>query len=72
MTEQQPLAVEVRRGAPSDDELAAVIAVVTEAYAEEAATAVAPEGPVRSRWRLAARGPRHPLSRERGWTGSAW
>jgi hypothetical protein len=60
--------IEVRRGRPNDEEIAALIAVVGGAYLAEAADA-APVGPARSRWELSARGLRTPLPRERGWGG---
>ena len=63
-----PPDIRVRRGNPTDEELAALIAVVGGAYlAESAETAVAP--PARSRWELSARGLRRPLDRDRGWGG---
>lgn len=67
-TEGQPpgVTIDVRRGAPTDDELAALIAVVTEAYAGEAAEAIAEE-PVRTAWSVTQRGLRVPLARELGW-----
>lgn len=59
---------EVRRGAPTPEELAALIAVVGDAYGSEQAGETAT--PVtRSRWELSARGLREPLRRERGWGG---
>ena len=63
------VSIDVRRGNPTEAELAALMAVVTEAYAEESAEATAPESPPRSRWRLSARGTRSALPRERGWGG---
>ena len=63
-----PLAIEIVRGTPTDAELAALIAVVSEAYATEASQAAAT--PVaRSRWHVAARGLRAPLRRDLGWGG---
>jgi hypothetical protein len=62
--------VDVRRGNPTDEELAAVIAVVDAAWTQEAAAAVAAEPARRSRWQLSARGLRTPLPREQGWSGS--
>ncbi|MDQ1083240.1 MULTISPECIES: acyl-CoA carboxylase subunit epsilon [Microbacterium] len=61
--------VEVVRGAPTEEELAAAIVVVTEEYAREVAGATAPDEPVRSRWELNARGLRQPLDRAAGWNG---
>lgn len=62
-----PLRVEVARGNPTDEELAALVAVVTAAYAEEAGDALADDEPTRSAWSLSQRGLRQPLARERGW-----
>jgi hypothetical protein len=62
----QGVTIDVRRGAPADDELAALIAVVSEAYAGEAAEAVAEE-PVRTAWSVTQRALREPLRREVGW-----
>ena len=62
-----PLAIEVLRGNPTDEELAALIAVVGEAYSTEAADAVAGEPRRRSAWALSARALRSPLPRELGW-----
>ena len=59
--------VDVRRGAPTGDELAAMIAVVTEAYAEETAAATADDEAVRSGWSLSQRSLRTPLRRDLGW-----
>jgi phenylpyruvate tautomerase PptA (4-oxalocrotonate tautomerase family) len=61
------IAVDITRGAPTPEELAALIAVVTEAYAVEAATAVVDDEPARSAWSYSQRGLREPLQRERGW-----
>ncbi|MCR2801739.1 acyl-CoA carboxylase subunit epsilon [Microbacterium sp. zg-Y818] len=59
--------VDVRRGSPTEEDLAAVIAVVTEAYEREAADAVVDDPPVRPGWERAARGLRQPLDRQSGW-----
>ena len=59
--------VEVRRGSPSGDELAALIAVVTEAYAEESAGATADDSAARTGWSLSQRPLREPLRRDLGW-----
>ena len=61
------ITVEVLRGAPNEDELAALVAVVSEAYVEEAAGAVAEESPRRSAWALSQRALREPLRRDFGW-----
>ncbi|HWT32140.1 MAG TPA: acyl-CoA carboxylase epsilon subunit [Microbacterium sp.] len=62
-----PLRIAVVRGNPTDDELAALVAVVTAAYAEEAGDALADDEPTRSAWSLSQRGLRRPLARDRGW-----
>ncbi|WES66219.1 acyl-CoA carboxylase subunit epsilon [Microbacter sp. GSS18] len=59
--------VDVRRGSPTDDELAALVAVVSEAYVTEAETAVADEPARRSAWSVSQRSLREPLRRELGW-----
>ncbi|GAA3768413.1 hypothetical protein GCM10022240_21110 [Microbacterium kribbense] len=61
------LHVDVVRGNPTDAELAAVLAVVSEAYAQEQATATASDEPTRSGWSLSARNLRAPLRRDLGW-----
>jgi hypothetical protein len=58
--------IEVLRGAPDEEELAALIAVVSEAYAGEAAEAVA-EDRVRTAWSLTQRNLRGPLRRDIPW-----
>lgn len=68
--EERPVAIDVRAGEPSPEELAALIAVVGEAYAGEAAEAVADE-PERSAWSVSQRALRAPLPREIGWAKSA-
>lgn len=64
--EAAPL-VEVRRGAPTPEELAAVVAVVSDAYEREAATQVIDEATTTDAWKISARSPRQPLRRELGW-----
>lgn len=61
------LRVEVRRGDPTPEELAAVVAVVTETYQHEASAALAEPEPRPSAWRVSARLLRAPLRREIGW-----
>lgn len=61
------LRIDVARGNPTPEEIAAVIAVVTEAYAGEAATAVAPRVRRPSAWQVSARALRQPLRRDVGW-----
>ncbi|KRB36293.1 acyl-CoA carboxylase subunit epsilon [Microbacterium sp. Root180] len=58
--------VDVLRGSPNEEELAALVAVVTEAYAGEAAEAVAQED-VRTAWSLTQRNLREPLRRDLTW-----
>jgi len=61
-----PLQIDVVRGAPTEEELAAVIAVVSEAYTrEEEAATVADES--LNVWEVSARHLRKPLRRELGW-----
>ncbi|KQR21188.1 acyl-CoA carboxylase subunit epsilon [Microbacterium sp. Leaf151] len=67
--ENAPVVVEVVRGAPTEEELAAAIVVVSEEYAREAASATVTDDVVRSRWELHARGLREPLNRAAGWNG---
>ena len=61
------VAIDVRRGDPTPEELAALVAVVTEAYARESADAVADEARARSAWALSQRALRQPLRRDLGW-----
>ena len=59
--------IDVLRGTPTEAELAALIAVVSEAYATEAAEAVAEDAPRRTAWELSQRALREPLRRDLGW-----
>ena len=59
--------VATRRGNPPAEELAAVVAVVTEASEREAAAAIAEDSPRRSAWEVSARGLRAPLRRDVAW-----
>lgn len=59
--------VDVLRGEPTAEELAAVVAVVTEAYEREASDAVAEDEPRPSAWQVSARALRPPLRRDIGW-----
>lgn len=62
------LPIEVRRGEPTAEELAAVLAVVTETYEREAATTIVEEDEVAaSAWSISARALREPLRRDVGW-----
>ena len=60
------LRVDVLRGNPTGEELAAVVAVVTESYVREASSAVAEEQPTTT-WAVSARGLREPLRRDSRW-----
>lgn len=59
--------IDVLRGNPTAEELAATVAVVSAAYQQEAASAVAPEVRQRSGWELTQRSLRTPLRRDLGW-----
>ncbi|MFD5215975.1 acyl-CoA carboxylase subunit epsilon [Microbacterium sp. NPDC058345] len=58
--------VEIVRGNPSEEELAALLAVVSEAYVRESEDAVAEEPPV-SVWQRTRRSLRGPLRRDIPW-----
>lgn len=58
--------LEITRGAATEEELAALIAVISEAYATEAAAAVADEPSV-SAWTRTQRPLRRPLRRDIPW-----
>ena len=62
---EQP-AMEILRGSPTPEELAALIAVVSDAYTREAEDAVAEEPHV-SAWQRTQRGIRRPLRRDIPW-----
>ncbi len=62
-----PLRIDLIRGNPTPEELAAVVAVVTEAYQQEAASATAVDSTRRSAWLTSARAVRRPLRRHIGW-----
>ncbi|GEK84844.1 acyl-CoA carboxylase subunit epsilon [Microbacterium aerolatum] len=67
MTEEQPApGLRVVRGTANEEELAALIAVVTDAYEREAADAVAEEPSV-SAWQRTQRPMRKPLRRDIPW-----
>jgi hypothetical protein len=59
--------VDVLRGSATSDELAALLAVVTEAYAEESAGATADDTVARTGWSLSQRSLRTALHRDLGW-----
>ena len=58
--------LDITRGAATEEELAALIAVISEAYATEAAAAVADE-PTVSAWARTQRPLRTPLRRDIPW-----
>ena len=62
-----PVRVEIRRGDPTPEELAAVVAVVTQAYQRETAEAIAEQEPRPTAWQVSSRTLRTPLRREIGW-----
>lgn len=63
----RPVVAEVLRGDPTPEELAAVVAVVSDAYRREAEGALAEPAPHASAWQVSARGLRTPLDRDLGW-----
>lgn len=65
--EHDRLTIDVRGGTPTADELAALIAVVSEAYEREAAAATADDDAVPSAWSRTQRGLRAPLRRDIPW-----
>jgi hypothetical protein len=66
-TARDSVTIDMLRGTATEDELAALIAVVTEAYTGEAAEAVAEDRVRRSGWELSQRALRQPLDRDLGW-----
>lgn len=64
--EPAPLAISVLRGEPTEEELAAVMAVLSEAYATEVEQAVADDNPASSAWARSQRTLRQPLARGAG------
>ena len=69
-TAGESVTIDVLRGTPTEEELAALIAVVSQAYTGEASEAVAEEGRCRSAWEISARSMRQPLRRDLGWARS--
>ena len=61
------LRIDIERGKPTAEDIAAVIAVVSDAYATEAAGALADDGARPSAWQVSARALRQPLRRDLGW-----
>ncbi len=64
--ESAPPQIEILRGRPDEEEVAALIAVVSDAYAEESAAATAEENHV-SAWQRTRRSLRAPLRRDIPW-----
>ncbi len=64
--DEQPLAVQIVRGTATEEELAALIAVINDAYVAEAEEAVAEEPHV-SAWVRTQRPMRTPLRRDIPW-----
>lgn len=64
--DELPLTLEITRGTATEEELAALIAVISDAYATEAADAVAEEPRV-SAWSRTQRALRRPLRRDIPW-----
>jgi hypothetical protein len=67
----EDVSVEVLRGSPDEQELAALLAVVTEAYTREADAVVAEDDTGSSAWARSARGLRRPLERGLPWGRSS-
>lgn len=63
---EQPPTIEILRGNATEEELAALIAVVSDAYSQEEAAAVAAERPV-SAWQRTQRPLRRALRRDIPW-----
>ncbi len=61
------LRIDIERGHPTAEDIAAVIAVVSDAYATEAAGALADDTARPSAWHVSARALRQPLRRDLGW-----
>jgi hypothetical protein len=61
------ITVDILHGTPNEEELAALVAVVSEAYLEEAAAAVADDSTGPSAWSVSQRSLRAPLRREVRW-----
>ncbi len=64
--DERPPAIEITKGTATDEEVAALIAVISDAYVAEAAGAVAEEPRV-SAWRRTQRSLRAPLRRDIPW-----
>ncbi len=70
MSRPDDVSVEVLRGSADEHELAALLAVVTDAYVREADAEVAEDGTAMSAWARSARGLRAPLERGLPWARS--
>ncbi|WP_217183337.1 acyl-CoA carboxylase subunit epsilon [Streptomyces sp. AC495_CC817] len=66
MSAEQPPTIEITQGSATEEELAALIAVVSDAYAREEAGAVAAEARP-SAWSRTQRAMRAPLRRDIPW-----
>ena len=71
MSTPEDISVEVLRGSADEEELAALLAVVTEAYVREADAVVAEDESGMSAWARSARGLRRPLERGLPWGRSS-
>ena len=65
--EDSPVALRIVSGHPSDEELAAVFAVVSDAFTQEQIIDPTPSG--LNRWQLSARATRGELNQLAGWNG---
>lgn len=70
MSRPDDISVDVLRGSADEYELAALLAVVTEAYVREADAEVAEDAEAMSAWARSARGLRRPLERGVPWARS--
>ncbi len=61
-----PPTAQIVHGTATEEELAALLAVLSEAYAKEASSATVEEAPVDA-WSRTARGLRRPLRRDVAW-----
>ena len=61
------VAIDIRRGNPTDEEIAAVVAVVADAYARQVASLEADDTPKTTPWLQSRRRMRAPLRRDLGW-----
>ena len=66
MSDEPALALSVTRGEPTPEELAAVIAVISETYTAEVEGAKSADKPQLSEWMRTRRQMRNPLNRDLG------